>query len=102
MHTILITLFLMLPSGRPSAKPLGTLAVQRVTVAGSEVDLTLTPDSAKSFAALTRAHVGDTLAIVVGGVVQSAPVVRDPITGGKVSITLRSPEAAAALARSLK
>ena len=69
---------------------------------GSEVQLTLTPESAKSFAAITRAHVGDKVAISVGGKVQSTPVIRDAITTGKVSITLRSPDEAAALGRSLK
>jgi preprotein translocase subunit SecD len=102
MHTILITLFLVLSSGQPADKPLGTLAVQDVAVSGSEVKLTLTPESAKSFAAITRAHVGDKIAISVGGEVRSTPVVRGPITAGKVSITLRSPDEAAALARSLK
>jgi preprotein translocase subunit SecD len=102
MHTILITLFLVLSSGQPAKEPLGTLTVQDVAVAGSEVKLTLTPDSAKSLATITRAHVGDKVAIVVGGAVQSTPVVRGPIVNGKVSITLRSPDDAAALARSLK
>jgi hypothetical protein len=69
--------------------------------AGASVQLTLAPATAKSFAALTAAHVGDRLAIIVGGVVQSTPVIRDPITGGKVSITLRSADDAAALARAL-
>lgn len=69
--------------------------------AGTEVRLTLAPPTAKSFAALTAAHRGDKVAILVGGVVQSAPVIRDAITGGKVSITLRSSADAAALARSL-
>jgi preprotein translocase subunit SecD len=102
MHTILITLFLVLSSGQPAKEPLGTLAVQEVAVAGSEVKLTLTPDSAKSLATITRAHVGDKVAIFVGGAVQSTPVIRDPIVNGKVSVTLRTPDDAAALARSLK
>ena len=102
MHTILITLFLVLSSGQPADKPLGTVEAATVDVRGSEVQLTLTPESAKSFAAITRAHVGDKVAISVGGKVQSTPIIRDPITTGKVSITLRSPDEAAALARSLK
>jgi preprotein translocase subunit SecD len=76
-------------------------AIADVHATGAEVQLTLAPATARSFAALTAAHRGDKLAIVVDGVVQSAPVVRDAITGGKVSITLRSPDDAAALARSL-
>ncbi len=77
------------------------LAITDAHAAGAEVQLTLAPPAAKSFAALTAAHRGDKLAIVVDGVVQSAPLIRDAITGGKVSITLRSPDDAAALARSL-
>lgn len=68
---------------------------------GSEVRVTLTPDSAKSFAALIAAHRGEKLDLVVDGKVQASPLLRDPITGGKVSITLRSAEEAAALAKSL-
>lgn len=75
--------------------------IEGASVSGSAVQLTLAPATARSFAALTTAHRGQKLAIVVGGVVQGAPVIRDPITGGKVSITLRSPDEAAALARSL-
>ena len=70
-------------------------------VAGSEVQLTLAPPTAKSLAAITAAHRGDKLAILADGVVVSAPIVRDAISGGKVSITLRSPDDASALARSL-
>ncbi|HEY2743949.1 MAG TPA: hypothetical protein VGL86_04985 [Polyangia bacterium] len=69
--------------------------------AGTEVQLTLAPPTARSFAALTAAHRGDKVAILVDGVVQSAPVIRGAITGGKVSITLRSPDDAAALAHAL-
>jgi len=102
MHTILITLFLVLSSGQPADKPLGTIEAATVDVRGSEVKLGLTPESAKSFAAITRAHIGDKVAISVGGKVLSAPVIRGPIETGKVSITLRSPDEAAALARSLQ
>lgn len=68
---------------------------------GTEVRVTLAPESARSFAALTAAHRGEKLDIVVDGVVQSSPVIRDAITSGKVSITLRSADDAARLARSL-
>ncbi len=69
--------------------------------AGESVQLTLAPATARSFAALTAAHVGDKLAIIVAGVVQSALVIRDPVSGGKVSLTLRSADDASALARAL-
>lgn len=76
-------------------------AITEAHAAGSEVKLTLAPDTAKSFAALTAAHRNEKVAIIVDGVVQSAPVIRGPIVGGKVSITLQSADDAAALARSL-
>ena len=76
-------------------------AIETAKATGSAVQLTLAPATAKWFAELTAAHQGQKLAILAGGVVQSAPVIRDPITGGKVSITLRSAADATALARSL-
>ena len=75
--------------------------IDSATAVGSEVRLTLAPATARSFAALTAANRGHELAILVGGVVQSAPLIRDAIGGGKVSITLHSADDAAALARSL-
>ncbi|HEX2571675.1 MAG TPA: hypothetical protein VH877_19095 [Polyangia bacterium] len=75
--------------------------IEGASVSGASVQLTLAPATARSFATLTAAHRGERLAIVVGHVVQGAPVIRAPITGGKVSITLGSPEEAAALARAL-
>lgn len=68
---------------------------------GSEVRVTLAPESAQSFAALTAAHKGEKLDLVVDGKVQASPVLRDPITSGKVSITLRSADDATRLARAL-
>jgi preprotein translocase subunit SecD len=40
------------------------------------------PEGAKAFGDLTTANVGKNLAIVLDGVVQSAPVIRGPIRGG--------------------
>lgn len=77
------------------------LTVDDVHAAGTEVRVTLAPDSAKSFAALTAAHRGEHVDIVVDGKVEASPLVRDAITHGKVKITLRSAAAAAELARAL-
>ena len=77
------------------------LTVDDAKAVGSEVRVTVAPASAKSFGALTAAHRGEKLDLVVGGVVQASPVIRDSITTGKVSITLRSADDAARLARSL-
>jgi preprotein translocase subunit SecD len=69
---------------------------------GNEVDFRLTEDGQVRFAAVTGANVGRAFAIVVDGVVVTAPVIRDAITGGQGEISGDfTPEAAAALARSL-
>lgn len=46
----------------------------------------LTGEGRKLFAATTSAHVNERIAIVVDGVVMTAPVVREPIEGGSVQI----------------
>lgn len=51
------------------------------------VSLKLSPDGAQRFASLTREWQGRRLAIVVDGLVMSAPVVMGVIEGGRVSIT---------------
>src|SRR5262249_55096892 len=43
----------------------------------------------KEFGQATSANVGRNLAIVLDGVVESAPVIREPITGGRGQITGR-------------
>jgi hypothetical protein len=72
-----------------------------VAAVGAEVRVTLAAPSAQAFAAATAKHRGEKLAIVVDGVVQAAPVLRDAITSGKISITVRSPDEAERLARTL-
>ncbi len=52
------------------------------------LELTLTPDAAKTFGAWTSAHIGDYLAVVMDGVVATAPVIRSPIPDGRVEINL--------------
>jgi preprotein translocase subunit SecD len=42
----------------------------------------------RRFADVTTAHVGDKLAFVIDGLVQQAPIINGPITGGSVVITL--------------
>ncbi len=51
------------------------------------VSLEFTPEGSKVFADVTRRNVGRNLAIVLDGKVQSAPQIREPITGGRASIT---------------
>jgi preprotein translocase subunit SecD len=83
--------------------PLGgaPLAIASASAAGSEVQLVLVPSSAQAFADATAKNVGRQLAIVVDGVVQATPTIKDAIKSGKVSVTLRSSEDAQSLAKAL-
>jgi SecD/SecF fusion protein len=54
---------------------------------GWGVALQLDREGANLFGQLTQAHVGKRFAIVLDGRVQSAPVIREPIYGGRASIT---------------
>ena len=51
------------------------------------VSMQMTPKGRADFARVSGANVGRQLAIVLDGVVQTAPVIRDRITGGTASIT---------------
>jgi preprotein translocase subunit SecD len=53
-----------------------------------DVGITFSKAGARRFESLTRAIVGQRLAILLDGKVSSAPVVQEPITGGKARITL--------------
>jgi preprotein translocase subunit SecD len=52
-----------------------------------EVSLRMTSAGADDFARITSENIGRQLAIVLDGVVYSAPVIRSAITGGQASIT---------------
>jgi SecD/SecF fusion protein len=52
-----------------------------------EIDFTLNDEGAGLFADITREHQGELLAIVLDGELYSAPVIREPITGGRGSIS---------------
>jgi preprotein translocase subunit SecD len=56
---------------------------------GMAVDFTLDARGTKQFGDITRANVGRNLAIVLDGIVSSAPTIREPITGGRGQITGR-------------
>lgn len=55
---------------------------------GFAVNASLTKEGAKEFGELTRRLVGQKLALLVDGEIQSAPVVMEAIEGGRVQITL--------------
>jgi preprotein translocase subunit SecD len=51
------------------------------------VNLRLSPEKAKEFGALSGAHIGEPIDIIVCGQVISSPVIRDPIRGGALYIS---------------
>src|SRR5256884_297644 len=59
---------------------------------GWEVRLDFDSEGAKRFGDITAANVGHRFAIVLDGVIQSAPVIRDAIYGGDAQITGRFTE----------
>ncbi|HAB18299.1 MAG TPA: protein translocase subunit SecD [Verrucomicrobiota bacterium] len=62
--------------------------VARNSVTGApEIDFSLKSDGARAFGEVTRNNVGQRLAIVLDGVVISAPVINGPILGGNGQIT---------------
>jgi hypothetical protein len=77
------------------------LQIASATATGSAVQLLLAPEAAAAFAEVTAKNVGRQLAIVIDGVVQATPTIRDAIKEGKVSVTVRSPEMAQKLASAL-
>lgn len=63
-------------------------------VEGVSILLTMTPDDAAAFTALTTASVEEQLAVVVDGRVWTAPRVMTPITGGSLQIDVDESAAA--------
>src|SRR6266403_5594502 len=75
------------------------LSGDRVSGAGASYEkegwmvyLRFDPDGAKQFGNITAAHVHHRFAIVLDGVIQSAPVIQDAIYGGDAQITGRFTE----------
>ncbi len=60
---------------------------QDPTTAKIEVSLIMDAAGTKTWAEYTTANVGKQVAIVLDGIVKTAPVVQTPITGGQTSIT---------------
>ena len=60
---------------------------QNSTTAKIEVSLTMNAKGTKTWADYTTKNVGKQVAIVLDGVVKSAPVVNEPITGGQTAIS---------------
>jgi len=51
------------------------------------VNVRLEPESAQSFTAFTAANVGKRVELRVDGEIVTAPIIRDPITGGEIVIS---------------
>ncbi len=62
-------------------------AVESEPGGAAGVSITLTDTGAKRFAEITTEHVGQRLAIILDGQVRSAPVVRQAILGGSLTIS---------------
>ncbi len=77
--------------------------VQQVGHAEQQVSMTMNAEGAKAWARLTKENIGKAIAIVLDGMVYSAPNVNDEITGGRSQITGHfTPEEAKDLANVLK
>ncbi len=68
---------------------------------GSWLSVQLAPDAAKRLEDLTRSHINQHLAVVVGDKILSAPTVRSVITDGKARVTPCDDEACDTLLREL-
>jgi hypothetical protein len=65
------------------------IGVLDVYTNGPSVILHFTPEGARKFGDLTTRIVGHKMAIVLGGEIQSAPIINGPIRGGHAQITMR-------------
>ncbi|MDR2921326.1 MAG: protein translocase subunit SecDF [Tannerella sp.] len=76
---------------------------QQIGRAENQVSMTMNAEGAKAWARLTKDNIGNSVAIVLDGLVYSAPRVNDEITGGRSQITGQfSTEEAKDLANVLK
>ena len=76
---------------------------QDPTTGKIEVNVTMNADGSKTWGDFTTANVGKQIAIVLDGVVKSAPVVNEPILGGQTAISgTFTPEDAKSLATVLQ
>ena len=66
------------------------------------LQITLNKDAAERFKTYTAAHVGEKLDILVDGQINSSPVIKTPIEGGHLEITMLRDAAARKLAKRLK
>jgi preprotein translocase subunit SecD len=82
--------YLVDPAGHVTGEQIASaaLAPDPAVAERKVVAIELTAAGKAALAALTRAHIGAKLAIILDGRIHSAPVIGGPIDGGKVTITL--------------
>jgi preprotein translocase subunit SecD len=68
-------------------EPVARVSLGKDVTGAATVELELVPKAAEDFAALTAESVGMEMAMLVCGEVVIAPVVQEPITGGRVVIS---------------
>jgi len=82
----------LLACGVAMAKPL-TLAIAKANVVRDPapgqvaLNLKLTPDSKRTFAAFTRANVGNIIDLSIDGAVVMSPRLVEPILGGEIMVS---------------
>ena len=91
-------MYLVDRSGALRPRTLASLEITEGTAGVAELRATLKEHDAKAFHALTDKALGHKVAIAIGDVVVSAPVVREPISGGAVVLVpgISTPDAARA------
>ena len=86
-----ISVLLILGAAAAHAAPLTLKVVTALAsfdaTGAAVVNASFDAASTQAFAALTAAHVGRTLELRVDGEVVSAPVIREPILGGSITIS---------------
>ena len=75
-------------AGQPLSLTVAEATVRKEEATGQPVlDIRLAPQSQLAFAEFTGRHVGQRVALRVDGLVLMAPVIREPIQGGRMTIS---------------
>jgi protein-export membrane protein SecD len=81
------TMIVQKPVDGLNSRSIKTAAVERDPLGRPQIVFQLQPEATELFAALTRDNIGRRLAIVLNGVVYSAPIINTPIEKGSVAIS---------------
>jgi preprotein translocase subunit SecD len=77
-------------------------ATAEPTTQRAQVLIKLDDEAGRRFGELTRTHIGHKIAIVLDGVVQSAPLIQDPIPNGEIAITMGAGDQVSQLAEATR